>query len=141
MLDYADDSHLILLVLVCSFVGRFGQAHNAGWNAFAHSLIVPEDPTHIFVCLCRISLSLLHLLERFHRSVQSMSVVSSKLGICALERRVSVGLWLLDAIVELKVSRSYSHLLQERSNPRQQECVSLPVLVSLLGLVVLGRVL
>ena len=85
--------------------------------------------------------ALLHLLERFHRSVQSMSVVSSKLGICALERRVSVGLWLLDAIVELKVSRSYSHLLQERSNPRQQECVSLPVLVSLLGLVVLGRVL
>ncbi len=73
--------------------------------------------------------------------MQSMSVVSSKLGICALERRVSVGLWLLDAIVELKVSRSYSHLLQERSNPRQQECVSLPVLVSLLGLVVLGRVL
>lgn len=48
LLDYADDSHLILLILICSFVGRRGQAHNAGWNAFAHSFIVPGDPNHIF---------------------------------------------------------------------------------------------
>lgn len=46
-----------------------------------------------------VPLALLSLLQRFHRSVQSMSVVSSELGICALEGRISVGLWLLDTIV------------------------------------------
>lgn len=46
-----------------------------------------------------ISLSLLDLLESLHGSVQSMSVVSSELGIGALEGRISVGLWLLDTVV------------------------------------------
>ena len=49
--------------------------------------------------LHRVPLALLGLLQRFHRSVQSMSVVSSELGICALEGRISVGLGLLDTIM------------------------------------------
>ena len=43
------------------------------------------------------SLALLHFLQRLHCAVQSMSVVSSEFGVCALQGRISVCLWLLDA--------------------------------------------
>jgi len=47
---------------------------------------------------CRISLALLDFLQRLHSAVQRMPMVSSELGVCAFERRVSVGFWLLDPI-------------------------------------------
>jgi len=34
-----------------------------------------------------------------HGAVKSMSVVAAELGVSTLERRVSVGLWLLDTVV------------------------------------------
>lgn len=56
--------------------------------------------------LCSISLSLLDLLKSLHGSVQSMSVVSSKLGICTLEGWISVRLWLLDTVFTHRQSHS-----------------------------------
>jgi hypothetical protein len=48
---------------------------------------------------CSISLSLPDFFQRLHRSMQRMLVISSELGVCALERGVSEGLGLLDAVV------------------------------------------
>jgi hypothetical protein len=50
----------------------------------------------IVPCSNSISLSLLGLLQRPHRAMQCMPMVSSELGICAFEGRVSVGLRLFD---------------------------------------------
>lgn len=47
---------------------------------------------------CGISLALLHFLERLHRAVQSVLVVSSEFGICALQGRISVGFGLEDTV-------------------------------------------
>ena len=38
--------------------------------------------------------------QSLHGAVQSMSVVSPELGVGSLQRRVSVGLWLLDTIAQ-----------------------------------------
>ena len=46
--------------------------------------------------LYSVSLALLDLLQRLHRSVQSVLVVSSELWVCAFQGRISVCLWLLD---------------------------------------------
>jgi len=48
--------------------------------------------------LCRLSLALLQLFQGFRCPVQSMSVVSSELWVGTLERRISWGLWLLNAV-------------------------------------------
>lgn len=52
--------------------------------------------------------------------MQRMSVVSSELGICAFEGRITVGLWLLDPREERIVSESAS---SQRAEPwcRKQE--------------------
>lgn len=68
--------------------------------------------------LSGISLSLLHLLEGLHRSVQRMSVVSSELGVGTLERGISVGLWLLDAVLKRNTLVDDVHKMQA-SNPAQ----------------------
>jgi hypothetical protein len=47
---------------------------------------------------CRLSLALLDLLERPHGAVQRVSVISPKLGVGAVEGRVSVGLGLFDTV-------------------------------------------
>lgn len=46
-----------------------------------------------------IPLPLLNLLERLHRSVQRVLVISSELGVGALERGVAEGLWLFDTVI------------------------------------------
>lgn len=69
-----------------------------------------------------------------------MLVVSSELWVCALQARVSVCLWLLDAVVELTVSTSALRVEVHRA-PRGHEKVGAPVPVSLFGLIVLRRVL
>ena len=48
--------------------------------------------------LCRVPLPLLHFFERPHRAVQRMPVIPPELGVGAFERRVSVGLGLLDPV-------------------------------------------
>lgn len=90
-----------------------------------------------------------------HGAVESMSVVASELGVGTLERRVSVGLGLLDTVVVVGSADAFVHSFIHRSiHPsivwRSASVVvwgewwswrSVPVLVSLLALVVLGRVL
>lgn len=56
------------------------------------------------VRLCRISLSLFHFFEGSHRTMQRMPVIPPELRVGAFERRVSVGLGLLDAAFNLLVS-------------------------------------
>ena len=64
-----------------------------------------------------------------------MSVVSSEFGIGSLKRWISVGLGLLDAINQTDVSRlSFENAMRSLVN-------LVPVSVSLLGLIVLRRVL
>ena len=45
----------------------------------------------------RFPLAFLYLLQRLHRSVQGMSVISSEFGVCAFEGGVSVSFGLFDA--------------------------------------------
>lgn len=66
------------------------------------SAFSPSNFEHVirgFLTLCDLPLSLLDLLKRLHGSVQGVSVVSSELRIGALQRRISVGLWLLDTVM------------------------------------------
>lgn len=79
-----------------------------------------------------------------HGAVKSMSVVASELGVGTLERRVSVGLGLLDTVRVVVSVASFSSVWSMAKwvvvvSRREYRCV--PVLVGLLGLVVLRRVL
>lgn len=69
-------------------------------------------PNHVSSISCGISLSLFNLLERLHCTVQCVSVISSELGICAFQGRISVGLGLLDAVKQVS-KRSLSHAMRE----------------------------
>lgn len=74
-----------------------------------------------------------------------MSVVSSELGVRTLQRRISVSLRLLDAVGEIYVSLtsvlSVRNPASDLRTTLRMEWTPVPVLVSLLGLVVLRRVL
>ena len=88
-----------------------------------------------------------------HGAVKSMLVVAAELGVSTLERRVSVGLGLVDTVCAFALVSSYSVVLRIVSpvycssarwfglggRSWKENCV--PVLVSLLALVVLRRVL
>jgi len=84
-----------------------------------------------------------------HGAVKSMSVVAAELRVGTLERRVSVGLWLLDTVLPLHqlLFRWSMSVVELRVDCMRCSLSTkaldriIPVLVRLLGLVVLGRVL
>ena len=78
--------------------------------------------------------------------MKRMSVISSEFGVGSLERRVSCGFGLLDArsrlpsVTSQHIRRQLKHrVLRGDGSRRLEQCV--PVSVSLLALVMLGRVL
>lgn len=84
-----------------------------------------------------------------HSSVQGMLVVSSELRVGAFQGRVSGGLWLLDTIGTHKLAAVRRNISLICAGDRSRSWIvkivvswwCIPVTVSLLRLVMLGRVL